>query len=252
MNRLSQALCAVSMLLCSTKALAFDVHGDIAAKWNELGGANGFLGAALNSETGAPDGIGRYNHFRGGSIYWTAATGAHEVHGAIRSKWASMGWERSTLGYPISDEEAFPDGKGRYSNFQGGSIFWSAESGAHEIHGEIMKKWFMLRGERGFLRYPITDELTAPGGTGHYVHFQGGSIYWSKTTGAHEVHGAIRDKWASLKWERGALGYPITDEYGDGKYRRTNFRHGAIRWSKETGAVASISLEGDVELNPID
>lgn len=32
----------------------------------------------------------------------------------------------------------------------------------------------------------------------------------------HEVHGAIRDKWASLGYERGLLGYPISDEMNEG------------------------------------
>jgi uncharacterized protein with LGFP repeats len=45
----------------------------------------------LTDESPTPDGIGRFNHFQGGSIYWTPGIGAHEVHGAIRDKWASMG-----------------------------------------------------------------------------------------------------------------------------------------------------------------
>jgi uncharacterized protein with LGFP repeats len=78
----------------------------------------------LTDETTTPDGIGRFNHFQGGSIYWTPATGAHEVHGAIRDRWASLGWERSRLGYPTSDELVWA-GTGRVSRFQGGSIYWS-------------------------------------------------------------------------------------------------------------------------------
>ena len=46
--------------------------------------------------------------------------------------------------------------------------------------------------------------------------------------GAQEVHGAIRDKWASLQWERGPLGYPMSDEYQWGVYRRSNFERGFI------------------------
>jgi uncharacterized protein with LGFP repeats len=42
--------------------------------------------------------------FQNGSISWTSATGAHEVHGPIRAKWESMGWQRSALGYPVKDE----------------------------------------------------------------------------------------------------------------------------------------------------
>jgi uncharacterized protein with LGFP repeats len=31
------------------------------------------------------------------------------------------------------------------------------------------------------------------------------------------VHGAIRDKWAALGWERGVAGYPLTDETTRGR-----------------------------------
>jgi len=44
------------------------------------------------------DDRGRCRDFEHGPIYWTPQTGAREVHGAIRDKWASMGWERSRLG----------------------------------------------------------------------------------------------------------------------------------------------------------
>jgi len=73
--------------------------------------------------------------------------------------------------------------------------------------------------------------------------FQGASIYWTPETGAHEVHGAIRDKWASLGWEGGALRYPISDEFQDGIYRRTNFQHGYIGWWPQRGAQASVLLQ---------
>jgi len=105
------------------------VIGDIRAKWAALGAEHGFLGFPLTDELTTPDGIGRYNHFQGGSIYWTPDTGAHEVHGAIRQAWADKGWERSVLGYPISDEEDAPGG-GRQSRFQGGRITWTPAGGA--------------------------------------------------------------------------------------------------------------------------
>src|SRR3989442_723284 len=145
---------------------------------------------------------------------------------------------------------AMADGRGRSSNFQGGSIFWSSKTGAHEMHSIIMKKWLELRGGGGFLGYPMTDEMTPPDQHGRYVHFEGGSIYWTPETGPHEVHGAIRDKWASLNWEFGALRYPTSDEFQDGPYRRSNFQHGFIRWTPQRGAEASVSLAGDIQLKP--
>lgn len=105
------------------------VTGAIRDKWIQLGAATSFLGEPLTDESPTPDGIGRFNHFQGGSIYWTLGTGAHdEVHGAIRDKWASMGFERSFLRYPTSDEEDAPGG--RISHFEGGSITWTQEGGA--------------------------------------------------------------------------------------------------------------------------
>ena len=111
------------------------MHGAIREKWGALGSEA--YGYPLTDETPTADGIGRLNHFRSvradgstadASIYWTAETGANEVHGAIRDAWSRLGWETSFLGYPISDEHD-SDG-GRASDFQNGSIFWTGPSGA--------------------------------------------------------------------------------------------------------------------------
>ncbi len=100
------------------------VVGAIAQKYDGLGGCGSLLGAPITEERGTPDGVGRYSVFERGSIYWTPALGAHEVHGRIRDTWAAEGWEVGRLGYPISDEYA--DGDGRRSDFEHGSIHWSA------------------------------------------------------------------------------------------------------------------------------
>ena len=204
------------------------------------GWERGFLRYPLTDETATPAPPGRYNHFQGGSIYWTPATDSHEVHGAIRAKWASLGWERSFLGYPTTDESTTPDGVGRYNHFQGGSIYWTPATGAREVHGAIRARWSGIGWERSFLGYPLTDETTTPDGVGRYNHFQGGSIYWTPTTGAHEVHGAIRNLWASMGWERSFLGYPTSDELSteDGIGRYSEFQRGSIYWSVATGALA--------------
>jgi hypothetical protein len=105
------------------------VYGAIGMKYVALGGEGGFLGRPLTNETGTPDGVGRYNHFAGGSIYWTPATGAHVIYGAIRDKWASLGWERCGLGYPTSDEMP-AGGDARMNTFQHGEILWTPLTGA--------------------------------------------------------------------------------------------------------------------------
>ncbi len=211
---------------------------EIDDKYAQLGGGAGFLGNPVGTEFTTPNGLGRARHYQGGSIYWTAATGAHEVHGAIRDKWSSLGLESGLLGFPLTDETATPNGVGRFNHFQGGSIYWTAATGAHEVHGAIRDKWSFLGWEAGLLGFPLTDETTTPDGAGRLNHFQGGSIFWTPATGAHEVHGAIRDRWIQLGWEQGRLGYPISDEMDTPHQfgRVSHFQGGSLYWDAGRGA----------------
>jgi uncharacterized protein with LGFP repeats len=148
---------------------------------------------------------------------------------AIESEYQALGGNESVLGGPLTGP--LPDAAGGYHReFLAGSIYWTDQTGAHEVHGAIRAKWLALGGTKGFLGYPITDETGTPDGLGRYNHFQGGSIYWTDSTGANEVHGAILGKWSSLGWETGLLGYPITDETGtpDGLGRYNHFHGGSI------------------------
>ena len=216
---------------------AHEIHGAIRGLWSSLGWERSFLGYPATDESVTPDGIGRYNHFQGGSIYWTPLTGAREVHGAIRGLWSQLGWERSFLGYPLTNETATPDGGGRYNHFQGGSIYWTAGTGAREVHGAIRGLWASLGWERSILGYPVTNESTTPDNRGRYNHFQSGSIYWTPTTGAHEVHGSIRVLWSQLGWERSFLGYPLTNESRapDGGGPAKHHEGGALSWAPPPG-----------------
>ena len=96
----------------------------ISDKYKQLGGAAGFLGQSSTSETTTPDGVGKFQHFKGGSIYWHPSTGAWSVRGSIFARWAFLEYERGPLGYPIADEAAHGVG-GRISKFQRGIITWS-------------------------------------------------------------------------------------------------------------------------------
>jgi uncharacterized protein with LGFP repeats len=223
----------------TTQVQTQEVLSDIDRKYMALGGSTGFLGNPIGPETNTPDGNGRFREFQGGSIYWTPDTGAHEVHGLILDKWSSLELERGFLGYPTTDESATPDGFGHYNHFQGGSIYWTPDTGVWEVHGLIRDKWASLGWEQSFLGYPLTDETTTADGIGRFNHFQGGSIYWTPNTGAWEVHGYIRDRWAALGWEKSCLGYPISDEEPatDGWERQSRFEHGIIQWSSSKGAV---------------
>ena len=159
-------------------------------KYNQLGGPSGWLGAPFDAGAGSGEGPsgngGRERDFVNGTIVWTQQTGAHEVHGNIRLKWAQLGGSRGFLGFPVTDETGTPDGVGRYNHFQGGSIYWTPQTGAHEVHGGIREKWASLGWERSSLRYPMSDEQASNVPGGRLSQFQGGSIYWTPN-GATEV-----------------------------------------------------------------
>ncbi len=215
---------------------AHEVHGSISDRWATLDRERSPLGFPISDELGTSDRIGRFNRFEAGSIYWSPGTGAWEVRGAIRQAWSALGWEQGTLGYPLTDESPARDGLGRYNDFQNGSIFWTAGTGAFAVQGSIRATWSGLGRETGPLGYPLTHESVAPDRRGRYNHFTGGSVYWSPETGAREVRGAIRQRWASMGWETSALGYPISNEYAVAGGRRSDFQGGSILFDSATGA----------------
>jgi hypothetical protein len=214
------------------------VTGAILATYLNTGG-HVIWGAPLTDELPAAVGGGRYNNFAlmGTSIYWTQATGAHLVLGAIGDLWRSMGAERSVHGFPTSDEAVTPNGRGKFNNFQNGGVYWTPTLGAHSVWGAIYGKWGALGYEGGILGFPRTNETATPDGRGRYNAFEGGSVYWTPQTAAHEVHGAILVRWQQLGWERSYLGYPTSDEFAIAGGRRTNFERGYITWTAATGQV---------------
>ncbi|MFG2294991.1 FG-GAP-like repeat-containing protein [Streptomyces sp. NPDC048603] len=117
---------------------AWEVNGGIYRRYVEMGGPSR-LGYPTNDETRHTDNIGRYNHFRkrgqtadSASIYWTSATGAHPVYGAIRAKWIALGAEKSFLGYPKSDE--YEVAAGPRADFVGGYIRYNRTTGVALEH----------------------------------------------------------------------------------------------------------------------
>jgi uncharacterized protein with LGFP repeats len=167
---------------------------------------------------------------------------------AIDDKYGALGGAGGFLGQPIdagagSAEMDTADHRGRCRDFAGGSIYWNAAVGAHEVHGDIRVKWARLGGERGFLGFPTTDETGTPNQRGRFNHFEHGSIYWTQQIGAHEVHGAIRDKWASMGWENSRLGFPTSDEKPAPGGRVSEFEGGAIFWTPAGGATVRFRID---------
>ncbi len=190
---------------------AHGVHNDFCRKWRDN---LSLLGYPVRTTRPTQDGKGRFSQFESGSIYKHPDTPVCIVpNGSIHNKWASLGGATGWVGYPITDEREVNPAGARACAFQGASIFSFPGIEAHEIHGWIRGKWQKLSSDTNlWLGVPLCDETPTPDGVGRYNHFQNGSIYWHPNIGAYEVHGNIRAKWAELGWERGWLGYPISDE----------------------------------------
>ena len=205
--------------------------------YGRLGGPTGLLGNPTSGEGWTGDYVGRFRHFAGGSLLWSPDTDCHEVHGEIRRLYAARSWERGFLGYPTTDETATPDGRGRYNHFQHGSIYWTPETNAHEVHGSILVRWAQLRWERGPLGYPISDEgQLAWNPTGRFSSFEHGNIYWSPATGAWAIfHGPIHDAWSRNPV---FYGLPTADQgdTADGLGKYAHFQMVSFLWSPSTGA----------------
>ncbi len=153
---------------------------------------------------------------------------------AVAARYLQLGGTHSYLGAAVGSEATLAGG-GLSQAYQGGSIYWSAATGAHVVHGAILGKYLALHAAAGVLGYPTTDETPTPDGVGRYNHFSKGAIYWTRTLGAHAVVGPIHSRWAALHAERGPLGYPTSDQYAVFGGWRSSFQHGFILLNGVTG-----------------
>lgn len=97
------------------------------------------------------------------------------INGLILEKWLETGGPDGVLGFPIADEAGTPDGVGRFSTFEWGSLYWSPSTGAHPVYGPTLAKWAASGYEAGQYGYPIADTVGDEDG-GEYQDFQYGRI----------------------------------------------------------------------------
>jgi uncharacterized protein with LGFP repeats len=220
-------------------------------------GGPAFLGFPLTDEEAAGGGA-TVNYFTGqvcngggptlngiqsgSAIYYSAATGAHEVHGCIFQKYFANGGAR-TMGPPVIEEIDIPNTAfGRASYFagakcptasgpfnSGSAIFFSPWLGAHAVQGCIYPHYVHAQGgPAGHLGFPTSDQLMIAGGRVSYFDGHGcarrgpensGSAIYSSIAGTHAVWGCIYEKYIYDTHRTGGgpnghLSFPTTDEIG--------------------------------------
>lgn len=182
-NKMANSPEAVSSIYWTAATGAHYLQGKIHVKWAATNWEKGPLGYPITDEATAKDGISKYNNFQQGTIYSSPQYGEKYVVGEIYKKWGSFNYDGGFLGKPMSDENKTPDGKGRFSVFEGGSVYWSPGTGAYSVGGQIRDKWAQLGWERSWLGYPMGDETASGTPGGKLQNFQGGYITWTATGG---------------------------------------------------------------------
>ena len=110
-----------------------EVHGLIGERYWQAAGPDGYLGYPTSDETPAGDGAFSRFEFQGAGVLWHPVCGVHEVHGAIGEHyWDSLGGPTGAWGFPVSDEYD-AGGGARASDFQRGTLFWTAADGVTEF-----------------------------------------------------------------------------------------------------------------------
>jgi uncharacterized protein with LGFP repeats len=114
--------------------------------------------------------------------------------------------------------------------------------------GAIYDRWQSMGGMNSALGAPTSPEATGAG-SARYATFDKGAMYWSPETGAQPVTGAIYDAWASLGYERGALGLPTSGEFQEPQWVKQNFQHGTLDFDRLSGRVSRV-IDGAAEELP--
>jgi uncharacterized protein with LGFP repeats len=97
------------------------------------------LGSALGPvRTGLKDG-GAYRQYQRGFVVYSQSTGAQVSRGAIRPAYGELGYEKGQLGYPTMLEGILSGIT--FQKYQGGTIAWTSQGGAHALVGAIRTRW---------------------------------------------------------------------------------------------------------------
>ncbi|OMH34120.1 hypothetical protein [Tersicoccus sp. Bi-70] len=219
------------------------VTGAIAVTWSALGGAKGVLGAPRAAAVRFATGVRQ--DFTGGRVVALGTGRAWAVFsraGHTGPAWFALGADR-VLGYPTSNEACDLPAGGCSQQFEHGRIVWSSAAGARVVRGAIGALFAATGGPRGVLHYPNSGETCGQVGGGCYQQFQGGRVYWSATTGARIVRGAILISYLWLTGPGSWLGYPVAGEKCAVSACLQRFAHGQLSWSAGSVATAHETSE---------
>lgn len=179
------------------------------------------------------------------SVQTATAAPDSDAHDAITAAWQAAGGDGSPLGAPKGD--VHPAGPGFAQDFNGGTIYFTPETGAKALYGAILDKYESLGGAAsGGLGFPNSDEVAGLVPDSRLATFSGADnplIYWTSEHGAHVVRGPINAGWDKLGSSTGALGVPVEDEHYDGAVVTQKFSAGALSFDSATKTFTTVPPE---------
>lgn len=224
-------------ILWSSKTGAWAVKGAILGRYEAEGNHRGSLGLPLADELCGLKGGGCLQKFQGGTIYYSKSTGTWTVKGGIGSRYAQIGAQNSSLGYPKSREICDSAPRRCVQAFQGGDIMWGPTTGTHTLKGAIRIGFNGgVTAGFGLVGLPTSEEYCGLSQGGCYQQFQSGRIYWSPKSGpAQTLKNGMLRKWLSLGGEKGYLGYPVWNEICSMNTCFQHFQGGTLYWTGTSG-----------------
>ncbi len=218
------------------------------------GGPTGSMGLGLPASEEEPLNGGTVEYFagsgctapnQGSAIYDNDGTGIHAVKGCLYYYYNHNYNGTAGLGFPTSDELSMGGGHGQHFSI-GAGIYDGPGTGIYMVHGTIWGKYSSLGEANSFLGFPTYDETAVS--TGRVSYFGGTSwgsncgsagpynshaaIYWTPSTGAHEVHGCMYNVYVnSYAGPNSFLGFPTGDQVDlSGGGHTQNFQNGYINF----------------------
>lgn len=182
---------------------------EVSARYQALGGVNG-LGSAVDGGWCENNRTTCWQQFENGFILYRAGIGAWESKGPIRARWAALGYQNGSLGFPVGP--VYEGGGGmQWQQYQNGYIVGSPSSGFWESKGAIRAYWGSIGYQNGKLGLPAGPEYGD--GSQWWQQYQNGYIVGSGATGYWESMGAIRQRWGQMGYQNGSLGFPVEPEF---------------------------------------